>query len=184
MEGASSVPYCTTLRPKPSVLPLLGGGEICWPLLRQYNRVPARCCGSFAHEGHHLLGVGIHCWSLRHMLRLRGRGYFWRLQTLMGYHPTPAYTPPRESSLPIFQAASLSWEQANCSYSFHSPSFQSSRRAQHSTQKRTTLPLTAHHHLLSYYSLDRLLRLNFAFSMSHLRLCIQIYLSRSQNLLL
>lgn len=149
--GTSRVPYCTTRRPKTSVLPLLGGGEICWPLLRQHNRIPARCSGSFAHEGHHLLGVGIHCWSLVHMLRLRGQkitsGGF-----RLSWHTTQLLLRPLQEGAHFlsFQAASPSWEQANCSCSFHSPHLQSSRQAQHSTQKRTTLPLTAHHHLLPY----------------------------------
>lgn len=105
-----------------SVLLLLGGGEICRPLLCQHNGVPTGRGGSSAHEGHHLLGVSVHCCSTRHTLRLRRQevtsGGFrlpWGTIYLL---PIPLQQ--ETHSLPS-QTVSLSWSQANCSCSFHTP---------------------------------------------------------------
>lgn len=42
------------------VLPLLRGGDLCWSLLLQDDSIPAGDSGFSSHQGHQLLGVGLH----------------------------------------------------------------------------------------------------------------------------
>lgn len=143
LVGSSSVPHCITLRPKLYLFlvgvrsaGLFSVSTTGFPL-GAVVLLPMR--GTISLEWAFIAGPEVYAEVER------AEGNVWRLQTAI----------PSISSL-SFQAASPSWEQANCSCSFHIPSFQSPRRAQHSTQERTTLPLTAHHHILPYYSLGRL----------------------------
>lgn len=76
-------------------LPLLGGGDLGRPLLLQDGRVPTGDDGSFAHKGHHLLGMGIHGWNTikAQMLRMREqRGNSGGFSPLMWHRVAPAHT--------------------------------------------------------------------------------------------